>query len=231
MTRQWRAQKCPNSQESKRISPRAQNFRGAVKLFPYHWSRGGAPYGAQEPNRSALQQRRGGCRDRSELKNRTEQNLLESRLGRKLPAPLYATASSCVTYYCTGYSFSSASRNRVVVVVRGVHTHHNLATTHIYMDTKKAESGYHPSNDRLTSQERRHAHGPNASPSWISSQREVPEAVRGGFLLLHALQAAPQLGVASRRRRRHRCRLRIHRYEQQVLVRALGVTRGPNASA
>ena len=29
--------------------------------------------GPQEPNRSALQQRRGGCRDRSEFKNRTEQ--------------------------------------------------------------------------------------------------------------------------------------------------------------
>jgi hypothetical protein len=27
----------------------------------------------QEPNRSALQQGRGGCRDRSEFKNRTEE--------------------------------------------------------------------------------------------------------------------------------------------------------------
>ena len=44
----------------------------------YHWSRGGAPYGVQEPNRrrSALQQRRGVCRDRSEFKNRTEQDSL-----------------------------------------------------------------------------------------------------------------------------------------------------------
>ena len=46
----------------------------ATVYAPYHWSRGGVPYGVQEPNRSALQQGRGGCRDRSELKeqNRTD---------------------------------------------------------------------------------------------------------------------------------------------------------------
>ena len=41
-----------------------------------------------EPNRSALQQRRGGCRDRSEFKNRTEQNQLHRGTDGPPGAPL-----------------------------------------------------------------------------------------------------------------------------------------------
>jgi hypothetical protein len=48
----------------------------------------GAPYGVQEPNRSALQQGRGGCRDRSEFKNRTEPQAWKAHTCRAVPRAL-----------------------------------------------------------------------------------------------------------------------------------------------
>ena len=45
------------------------------------------PARLNEPNRSALQQRRGGCRDRSEFKNRTE----PAAAARRSPARIHVT--------------------------------------------------------------------------------------------------------------------------------------------